>query len=92
VQSITVRLIGKPGCHLCDEAGLVIQGVVENFSNVVVEHRNLDEKTEWESEYSEKIPVIHIDDQEFAYWRVDASALAEALLSRGGLPEASESE
>jgi hypothetical protein len=92
VQSITVRLIGKPGCHLCDEADLVIQGVVENFSNVVVEHRNLDEKTEWEREYSEKIPVIHIDDQEFAYWHIDAGALGEALLSRGALPQPRESE
>jgi hypothetical protein len=92
VQSITVRLIGKPGCHLCDEADLVVAGVVQKFSNVALEHRNLFETTEWESEYSEKIPVIQIDDQEFAYWRVDASALAEALLSRGGLPHASESE
>ncbi len=92
MQSITVRLIGKPGCHLCDDADLVIQGVVTNFSNVVVEHRNLAEKTEWESEYSEKIPVIHIDDQEFAYWHVDAQALADALVASGGLPQASESE
>jgi hypothetical protein len=92
VQSITVRLIGKPGCHLCDEADLVAAGVVQKFSNVALEHRNLDEKTEWESEYSEKIPVIHIDDQEFAYWHVDAGALAEALLSRGALPQPRESE
>lgn len=92
MQSITVRLIGKPGCHLCDEANLVIEQVVKSFSNVVVEHRNLSEKTEWESEYGDKIPVIHIDDQEFAYWRVDAGALADELLSRGGLSEASESE
>jgi hypothetical protein len=92
VKSITVRLIGKPGCHLCDDADLVIQGVVKNFSNVVVEHRNLHEKPEWETEYSEKIPVVHIDDQEFAYWHVDAQALADALVSSGGLPQASESE
>ncbi len=92
MQSITVRLIGRPGCHLCDEADLVVAGVVEKFSNVVVEHRNLFEKTEWEREYSEKIPVIQIDDEEFAHWRVSAEALADALLSRGGLPEASESE
>lgn len=92
MQSITVRLIGKPGCHLCDEADLLAAGVVQKFSNVALEHRNLFETPEWESEYSEKIPVIQIDDQEFAYWRVDASALAEALLSRGGLPHASESE
>ena len=92
MQSITVRLIGKPGCHLCDEANLVIEKVVKSFSNVVVEHRNLSEKAEWESQYGDKIPVIHIDNQEFAYWRVNAEALADELLSRGGLPEASESE
>lgn len=65
---------------------------MKNFSNVVVEHRNLHEKPEWETEYSEKIPVVHIDDQEFAYWHVDAQALADALVSSGGLPQASESE
>jgi glutaredoxin len=84
--------MGKPGCHLCDDADLVIQSVVKKFSNVVVEHGNLHEKPEWETEYSEKIPVVHIDDQEFAYWHVDAQALAEALLSRGALPQPRESE
>lgn len=92
MKSVTVRLMGKPGCHLCDDADLVIQSVVKNFSNVVVEHRNLQEKPEWESEYRDKIPVIHIDDQEFAQWHVDPDALAEALVARGGLPQASESE
>ena len=92
MQSITVRLIGKPGCHLCDDADLVVTDVVQKFSNVVVEHRSLFEEAAWESEYSEKIPVIHIDDQEFAYWHVDAGALAEALLSRGALPQPRESE
>ncbi len=92
MQSITVRLIGKPGCHLCDDADLVIQSVVKKFSNVAVEHRNLHDNPEWESEYAEKIPVIHIDDQEFAYWHIDAGALAEALVSSGGLPQPLESE
>ena len=92
MQSITVRVIGKPGCHLCDEADLVVTDVVQKFSNVVVEHRSLFEEAAWESEYSEKIPVILIDGHEFAHWRVDAGALSAALLSHGGLPEASESE
>lgn len=70
----------------------MVAGVVEKFSNVVVEHRNLLDNPDWESQYSEKIPVIHIDDDEFAYWRVNAKALADALLSRGGLPQPSDSE
>lgn len=70
----------------------MVAGVVEKFSNVVVEHRNLLDNADWESQYAEKIPVVHIDDDEFAYWRVNAEALADALLSRGGLPQPSDSE
>lgn len=85
MQSITVRIIGKVGCHLCDDAERVVSAAVRRYSNVVIEHAVLDDNTEWESAYSDKIPVIHIDGVEVAYWRISDETLRGELDSRGAI-------
>lgn len=70
----------------------MVSGVVEKFSNVVLEHANLHDNTDWVSAYSEKIPVIQIDNEDFAHWRVRDDELMEALRSKGALLDSRESE
>jgi hypothetical protein len=85
MQSIRVTVIGKDGCHLCDEATEVITGVLQGFSNVSLEHRDLAEDPEWQRDYADKIPVVLIDGQEHAYWRVRAERLRESLAHQGAI-------
>lgn len=85
MQSIRVTVIGKDGCHLCDEATEVINQVLESFENVGLEHRNLAESPEWQRDYADKIPVVLIDGQEHAYWRVRPERLRESLAHAGAI-------
>jgi uncharacterized NAD-dependent epimerase/dehydratase family protein len=84
VQSITVQIIGREGCHLCDDAEGVVESVVAGFKNVTIQHSVLEDNPEWVQTYADKIPVVQIDGVEFAYWRVRAPKLEAALIELGG--------
>lgn len=92
MERIAVRIIGRAGCHLCDEAEVVVNSVAAEYVNVVVQHANLDDNPEWAIVYSDKIPVIHIDGDEVAHWRISKMTLAAELNSRGAIPVAENSE
>lgn len=59
-------LYGRPGCHLCDEARLVVQSVLEDRASrglplpSVVE-RNIETDAAWHRTYLERIPVLELD-------------------------------
>lgn len=85
MKGIRVTLIGRDGCHLCDEASAVIEGVLEGFTDVFLEHRNLSEDPVWAKDYAEKIPVILINGVEHAYWRVNPERFGESLAQQGAV-------
>lgn len=82
MTAVQLTIIGKPDCHLCDVAQAVIDEVVgdlDDRTRVTVEKRSiLDDKQLYEK-YWEKIPVVLIDGQEHAHWRVNAAQLRSAL-------------
>jgi hypothetical protein len=78
-REIVLTLIGKPGCHLCDDAELVVQSVLDDFSAVSFEKANILENSELFEKYSEQIPVLLINGQIHNYWRIDAERLRQAL-------------
>jgi len=70
-----VTLIGKPGCHLCDEMRKVIQSVVgEDFTELSI----LDDR-ELEAKYLIEIPVVLVDGKEVAMHQVSKAQLESAL-------------
>jgi len=78
----SLTLIGKPGCHLCDDAREVITGVIaslEDPSAVLIEERSILEDTALHDRYWDEIPVVLIDGAVHTYWRVDAERLRAAL-------------
>jgi hypothetical protein len=85
MQAITVTIISKEGCHLCDEATSVITGVLADFPEVTLEQRVLDEKPEWSLEYADKIPVVLLNGAPHAYWRVKPDRLVDSLLALGAV-------
>jgi hypothetical protein len=84
VPIVTVTLIGKPGCHLCDDAREAIRSVIAalpgDAPRVEVEERSILDDAELHERYVEDIPVVLIDGRQHTYWRVDPVRLRTALL------------
>lgn len=78
-RKILLTLIGKPGCHLCDDAEVAVQSVLEDFSAVSFEKENILQNPNLFEKYSEQIPVLLINGEVHNYWRIDTERLREAL-------------
>ena len=82
----TLTLIGKPDCHLCDVASEIIDAVVADLPDAaaerieIVEASIADDPVLYEL-WWEKIPVVLIDGDLHAHWRLSADRLRDALES-----------
>ena len=87
--TIDLTLIGKSGCHLCDEARVTVNAVVgafrADYTGVarhiqvnLVEHDILVDEDLW-NKYSEEVPVLLINGKVHNYWRIDPVRLRGAL-------------
>ncbi|GAA4854086.1 glutaredoxin family protein [Kitasatospora terrestris] len=74
----TVTLIGKPGCHLCDEARAVILKVTGELG-ASFEEKDILADEELYEKYWEQIPVTLVDGRQHDFWRVDEKRLRTAL-------------
>jgi len=80
----TVTLIGRDGCHLCDVARGVIDHVLADLPDdqadaVTVEELSIQDDPALSALWWEKIPVVLIDGDLHAHWRLDAARLSAAL-------------
>ena len=73
-----ITLLGKPGCHLCDEARAVIARVAAELG-VGWEERDITASSEDMAEYWDKIPVTLVDGVQHDFWRVSEDRLRAAL-------------
>lgn len=73
-----ITLIGKPGCHLCDDAREVIRKVADDLGIGWTERSILAEPA-LGAQYWEQIPVTLVDGRQHDYWRVDEQRLRAAL-------------
>ncbi|WP_163010706.1 glutaredoxin family protein [Streptomyces dangxiongensis] len=73
-----VTLVRKPGCHLCDDAQLVVEKVCGELG-VVWEPRDITEDPDLHDRYWEQIPVVLIDGEQHTFWRVNEERLRRAL-------------
>jgi glutaredoxin len=74
----TVTLIGKPDCHLCDDARAVVEKVAADLG-CAVEERDITRDEELHRAYWEQIPVVLVDGAQHDFWRVDEARLRKAL-------------
>ena len=77
-RPVRVTLIGKPGCHLCDEARTVIAAVCDELG-VGWEERSVLDDPVLSDRYWEEIPVTLVDGRPHDFWRVDPARLRAAL-------------
>ncbi|WP_353943177.1 glutaredoxin family protein [Streptomyces sp. HUAS MG91] len=73
-----VTLIGKPGCHLCDDAQEVIEKVCAEVG-ASWEKKDITEDAELHRLYWEQIPVVLVDGAQHDFWRVQEERLRRAL-------------
>ncbi|MFD3518149.1 glutaredoxin family protein [Streptomyces sp. NPDC058657] len=73
-----VTLIGKPGCHLCDDARAVVETVCGE-RGVRWEEKDISVDAELHREYWEQIPVVLVDGEQFTFWKVDGERLRREL-------------
>ena len=63
-------LYSRPGCHLCDDARVVLQRVGEPFEEIDIESDD-----ELLKRYLERIPVVALDGEELYDFFVDEQDL-----------------
>ncbi|HET7902199.1 MAG TPA: glutaredoxin family protein [Candidatus Nanopelagicales bacterium] len=73
-----VTLVGKPGCHLCDDARVIIEAVCAETGEEYAEISIYDD-LDMADLYWEEIPVTLVDGVQHDRWRVDAERLRAAL-------------
>jgi hypothetical protein len=78
-----ITLIGKPGCHLCDDAREVIARVAGDVGVGWVE-RDVTASPQDMARYAEQIPVTLVDGVQHDFWRVQEGRLRAALATPGG--------
>ena len=74
-----LTFVGKPDCHLCEEAHAVVDQVLADFPGVELTERSILDEPELFEAYVDEIPVLLIDDRVHTIWRVDAARLRSAL-------------
>lgn len=74
---MNVTLVGKPGCHLCDDAREVIQLVISEFpaGSITLTEESIEDNQELFDAYWEQIPVVLINGKVHNYWRIDGERL-----------------
>ncbi len=79
-SKMQLTLIGKPGCHLCDDAEAVVLEVMSEFADsVTLTKQNILDDDVLFARYSEEIPVLLIDGKVHNYWHIDPVRLRSAL-------------
>lgn len=73
-----VELMVRTTCGSCDRVHAQITPVVA-AAGAVFRVRNVDHDAELAMEYGDRVPVVVIDDEEFACWEVDDEELAAEL-------------
>jgi hypothetical protein len=73
-----ITLLARPGCHLCDEARVIIARVAADVG-APWEERDITLSEHDLREYWDKVPVTLIDGVQHDFWRVDERRLRDAL-------------
>jgi glutaredoxin len=73
-----VVLLGRSGCHLCDEAREVVDRVATDLG-VTWQERSVDDDPDLVRRYGDQVPVTFVDGHRHDFWRVDEGRLRAAL-------------
>lgn len=78
-----LTLVGKPGCHLCDDAREIVTAVAGEFDALELVEESILDDAALHERFVNDIPVVLIDDRVHARWRVKPEKLRQALSEAG---------
>jgi glutaredoxin len=78
VSQPRVTLYGRAGCHLCDEARVVVATVCAELGESFLEV-DIDTDPALQERFTEEVPVTFVDSRQHDFWRVDPDRLRAAL-------------
>jgi len=78
VSGARVTLYTRPGCHLCDDARVLIEQVCAELGESYDEV-SIDGDPDLERRFGHEVPVTFVDGRQHDYWRVDPTRLRTAL-------------
>ena len=78
--TVEIRLLGRGGCHLCEEAERVLKEVSRGYA-VRLEKIDIDQDPELSRRYGEQVPVVMINGRKSFKLRVDPERLRRKLAS-----------
>jgi len=82
-ETCWITLYTKPGCHLCDEAKAVLQGLRVKLAFKLLEIDITTDPALYET-FREEIPVGYVDGRKIFKYRVDPALLQRQLQRRRG--------
>jgi hypothetical protein len=74
-----VVVVTKAGCHLCEDAAVVVAAVCGSLDVAWAPRELADVPEPQRSQWTELVPVVLVDDQVHDVFRVDADRLRDAL-------------
>ncbi|WP_424466096.1 glutaredoxin family protein [Pseudoclavibacter helvolus] len=74
----TLTFLGKPGCHLCEDAEPVVREIAARYGAELSVLNILDDEG-LQRQYGELIPVVLIDGVQHSQWFVEAERLDAAV-------------
>ncbi|WP_147918659.1 glutaredoxin family protein [Ruania zhangjianzhongii] len=77
-MSARVQLLGRPGCHLCENARRVVRAVCDHRGETWAEV-NVDEDPDLAQRYGELVPVVLVDGEQVGYHQIEPDRLRAAL-------------
>lgn len=78
MSAAVVTLIGKPDCHLCDQAREVVVPVCAEVG-ADFQELSVRDSPELYDQYAELIPVVLINGVQHQYWQISGVLLRQAL-------------
>lgn len=82
-KRVSLTLLTKPGCHLCDDARASVDAVRAELAGRDIEtdfeETDILSDPELARRYSEDIPVVMVNGRRHAIHRVDAARLTAAI-------------
>jgi glutaredoxin len=75
-----ITLYTRAGCHLCEDAKVVLDRVRER-TGVGFTEVDISGDPDLTADYGDRIPVVVLDGREHGYWRVEEARLLRDLAS-----------
>jgi hypothetical protein len=73
-----VTFYSRPGCHLCDDARVVVEQVCAELGERYLEV-SIAGDPDLQRRFGEEVPVTFVDGRQHDFWRVDPARLRAAL-------------